>query len=187
MVHNAFRSSRRSVTASATFCSQALRSSSDVCDHAENAALAEAMARSASTASPMVTRPISSLFLGLRTSTTSLPCDSTNSPLMKCLVMVRIEFLRSWLFGGEGSGCRQRRDRVGSVHVDRRTDRLPTVRVGCSCLLGLTSKPKGIAAEQDVRRQRLGVGNLEDDLRDLGGIAAFVAPVRLPLLHAGAD
>src|SRR5580658_6019813 len=46
------------------------------------------MARSASTASPRVTRPISSLFLGLRTSTTSVPCELANSPLMKCLVMV---------------------------------------------------------------------------------------------------
>src|SRR5262249_11474558 len=73
------------------------------------------------------------------------------------------------------------------VNVDRRADRSPAISVRCPCLVSLTGETKGIAAEQDVRWQRLCAGQFQDDLRDLGRIAPFVAPIRLHLPHAGAD
>jgi hypothetical protein len=84
----AIRSSIRSSSASAICCRYALRSSSVVPDQVGNAALAAAIARSASTASPSTERPISSPVAGLCTSTVSRPCESVNCPPMKCRLTV---------------------------------------------------------------------------------------------------
>ena len=71
---------------------------------------------------------------------------------MKCLVIVCMVLLPVEGLELRASGWRQRRNRASGVHVDRRTDGFPTVRLRCSHLLGLVSQLNGVATEQNVRR-----------------------------------
>src|SRR5277367_1880528 len=98
-----------------------------------------------------------------------------------CMVLLRAEGLEK-----RASGWRQRRNRARGVHVDRRTDVFPTVRLRCSRLLGLVSQLDGVATQQNVRRQCLGIGDLEDNLRDLGRVTVLAAPVALHESYARA-
>ena len=73
---------------------------------------------------------------------------------MKCLVIVCMVLLPVEGLELRASGWRQRRNRASGVHIDRRTDGFPTVRLRCSHLLGLVSQQFCPAIPGDTRANK---------------------------------
>jgi len=83
--------------------------------------------------------------------------------------------------------CRKRRNRAFRSGICRSGDGFPTIRVSHSRFFGPTDHLECIAAEHDMRRERLRFGKLQDNLCNFDRIAGLVAPNSVYLLQERPD